>query len=728
MLLSTDKQILQWLDEAFQNFQPHEQYLKRNQGFPLPRYCKLTSIIEGEDKLRIPLLDFDVKLQCETILIEAKKEEGRNRGLFATVKGMGGGKTRSLYELNYYFLNNTDPSVFPMTITFNSRWGFRGNDSSSVKRINDVYILEIVVRMLSVFYGESYSRVRDLVYPLKTIATEAATHVLSAVVLHMITKLEEKTHTQISTFILMLDEIVKLHTRLKLITYDEVDSFMRSIREILLDTSIRPNLSQGLVVSSLSLSPVGKTSSSRSITPINSPMELNSSQIVDEVWKPRMETFFDHHNVSRNTRADLYRRLEIIASSMNSIPRIVEDATTAIEEQLQVQSPPAGFRSIYEWFHQFVHSVIDKMKRTLAVKYLPTTISLNHLYPVVFDKLIGLANPHIPVMELIEHSAYTNTIKSFPLLEADAKKVTIIPTASFAWLTKDDTGCLQDAEANGILRNMASIMKTVTVKGQKEGKLLEEFVHDFLMLRLLVLSSTSMPVRESICDRPFCIYDLLSIPREKFRFLPGAIKSKLNKRIGEVDYDEGIEPHTMENKLCYNGNGSIPDAWLDEIQSVLSGRNRFYVIKGHPDDAFDCLLVYYPEGEDPYFYFIETKSKDLSIGTKAREGEEKVSHQYKIVNDTIGRLFPVSTNLVNERNSPSAPYTAVRRALQNRQFLYIYLTTHPQPFSHKEDFCVVLGDCETKRFLSFAYDVYRAARTTNSKEGIDRVDGRFEWL
>jgi hypothetical protein len=263
---------------------------------------------------------------------------------------------------------------------------------------------------------------------------------------------------------------------------------------------------------------------------------------------------------------------------------------------------------------------------------------------------------------------------------------------------------------------MANIMKTVTVSGQEEGKLFEEFVKDFLMFRLLVLSSTSMPVRASISNRPFCIGDLLSIPREgNFRLLPDAIQSKLDKEVGEVHISRGIKKHHMKNKLC--SYGSIPNAWLDEIQSVLSGRKQFYVIKGHPDDAFDCLLVYYPEGEDPYFYFIETKSNDLSIiGTKACEGEEKVSRQYKIVNDTIGRLFPVSTNLVNERNSPSAPYTAVRRALQNRQFLYIYLTTHPQPFSHKEDCCVVLGDRETKRFLSFAYDVYRTARTTNSKD------------
>jgi hypothetical protein len=250
--------------------------------------------------------------------------------------------------------------------------------------------MAIVERMLSIFYGAQYLDMKAMVCSLldeidikNRINMKS---VLSATILHMITKLETRTGIKISTFILMLDEFVTFLRDLRL-DDEEISTYTTNLRSMILNESIiRKDLAQAIVISSLEVSPVVDRDNNRDVHAINIPKELNCTQIVNAIWKPRMAPFLDSHNVSAEIQEQLFRRMEIVASSMNTIPRIVEVATEVIEQETKVVTPPTSIESIDDWFHQFLCDVMDEMREILIQKYAINSIPLHCLCPVVFEK------------------------------------------------------------------------------------------------------------------------------------------------------------------------------------------------------------------------------------------------------------------------------------------------------------------------------------------------------
>ena len=105
--------------------------------------------------MNIPLLGFNRTAYAEQILQQCEAEpDPRFKQLFATVRGMGGGKTRALEEIRreLYFRDG----VLALAITFNSDWEARrlGFDSWNNFNVTPAvfYSLSVISRMASMFY------------------------------------------------------------------------------------------------------------------------------------------------------------------------------------------------------------------------------------------------------------------------------------------------------------------------------------------------------------------------------------------------------------------------------------------------------------------------------------------------------------------------------------------------------------------------------------------------
>jgi hypothetical protein len=71
--------------------------------------------MEATSYFKFPLVD----------LKALSKPAGRRKPLIGLLRGTGGGKTRSIYEIKYYFLHDDEvKDTLAISITYNSDWSY----------------------------------------------------------------------------------------------------------------------------------------------------------------------------------------------------------------------------------------------------------------------------------------------------------------------------------------------------------------------------------------------------------------------------------------------------------------------------------------------------------------------------------------------------------------------------------------------------------------------------
>eukprot|EP01042_Synura_sphagnicola_P003959 gene3959-biopygen4263 len=269
---------------------------------------------------------------------------GREKPVFAAVRGSGGGKTRAFTEIRRELLRRENTLV--MMITFNSDW-----DASEVKDVwpgvtyPDVsYALSVVSRMAAMFFNQNLDDVYSLIEPslessfsINRLKLVSGKKIIAQFIVWMIYRIRQY-RPSVDTFILLADEVVRMETSIKE-RFGGINDITSVLRKAVLDRRImiRPPFSTdpavedsvlnvALVLSSLETSPIGESVSTRPVQAIILPAALDYKEVVSKIWAPSIQN--RHGANQRKLSRDESFMLELVASTVNNIPRLVEYSNT----------------------------------------------------------------------------------------------------------------------------------------------------------------------------------------------------------------------------------------------------------------------------------------------------------------------------------------------------------------------------------------------------------------
>ena len=169
--------------------------------------------------LAITLIDFDSKKAVnECLEISREPGDGRTKAVYVTVRGSGGGKTRSLEEMQRVLL--LEEGVLSIAITFNNLWTYDcGKENwieAKVKCRNLYHLISVIARMASVVFDVQFGAVKRLfheeLHSLDKSYQTKPDQLLRYFIRYMIERI--LPNRNINTFILLIDEVVLFETGL----------------------------------------------------------------------------------------------------------------------------------------------------------------------------------------------------------------------------------------------------------------------------------------------------------------------------------------------------------------------------------------------------------------------------------------------------------------------------------------------------------------------------------
>jgi len=234
-----------------------------------------------------------------------------------------------------------------MMITFNSDW--------DVSAVTDIwpgvtlpgvsYALSVVSRMAAMFFGCEFRITRRKMEKsitksatvIEFLEDESGSRIIAQFIVWMIYRIRQD-RPSVDTFILLADEVVRMETSIKE-RYGGIKDITSFLRGALLDNliMIRPPFSTDqavedsvlkitLALSSLETSPTGGSTSNRPIVPIILPAALDYKEVVSKIWSPSINN--KRGASQKQLSRDESFELELVASTINNIPRLVEYANT----------------------------------------------------------------------------------------------------------------------------------------------------------------------------------------------------------------------------------------------------------------------------------------------------------------------------------------------------------------------------------------------------------------
>eukprot|EP01035_Chromulina_nebulosa_P020408 gene20408-26485_t len=223
----------------------------------------------------------------------------RKKPLLAVVRGQGGGKSRCIEELKLSL--NSRENVLALAITFNHKTVFNEIEIWDTNEWDIFSALLHLSRIASSFYEENFT---DILIRIKnTFSTTIKPYGQSI-----------KTLVILVEEVMKFEEIVKTSKVLNMADFFEANSVLRSalLNEYILGDRI---VNVALVVSSLQIKPLGKSTSGREIEALELPESLNPNKLI-KLWIAR--------NVYKDLDNDTIKRFEFFATSINSNPRMCE--------------------------------------------------------------------------------------------------------------------------------------------------------------------------------------------------------------------------------------------------------------------------------------------------------------------------------------------------------------------------------------------------------------------
>eukprot|EP01041_Mallomonas_annulata_P004014 gene4014-7994_t len=613
---NTNNQFQNFFDLIFENDIPLQILCKKNVPLEdISQYEVPGCIMENAvDKMSMALIDFDPAFYAKEILETSRIVPGpRLKPFHATVKGMGGGKTRGLEEIRRELL--LEEGVLSIAITFNSHWEVcdQFDNWRDIVGNDDVasYALSMVSRMASMFYDIKLSAIVRRIIRSLTAEDIDAQSVIHGFIQHMVHKIS--TYRHVHTCILMMDEIVRMDKYFK-------TRISSSIWRETLGTVININgsiLNVGLVVSSLDIAPLGITTSTRTIHFITLSNNLNVTRIVDDMWN------------FKNITSDERFTLCLLAATVNSVPRLVEYAKVAIQDVLTIRKSESATLTKDD-----IRVVVESIIKRVKVGYRIRQPSDKLLKKIIFGEVVSLKNKG--VRSGITHSIITNSVEPVDLDDHVIESV----ESSFMMLMSISYKSHLKELNNGFLAMMNAITE---FRVNEVGFILEVISFEWMKCRIVVCNASK---------KDLSLASLLGLSKER---LDVVISPKYKK--------------IMSTKIL-TGNLQIKElsalATKDALDAVeFKVDSQLILIKPFQGERWDiCLKTYLTNQSTPFYTFVELKSIDESEAnfkkiSKIVEGEitletfPKNGTQYNATNIMMQNASNFMYIYINTYNSDS---------------------------------------------------------------------------
>jgi len=617
------------------------------------------------------LVGFDPSDWAQRIEVSAARSDkvyGREKPVFATVRGSGGGKTRAFTEIRRELLKRSN--IMVLMITFNSKW-----DVSAEKDVwpgvtyPDVsYALSVVSRMAAMFFGcelrvthkkmkKSITKSANLIEFLEK--DESGSRIIAQFIVWMIYRIRQY-RPSVDTFILLADEVVRMETSIKE-RYGGIEVITSVLRQALLQARImiRPPFSTdqavedsvlkiALALSSLETSPIGESVSTRPVEAIILPAALDRKEVVGKIWTPSIQN--RHGANQKKLSRDESFKLELVASTINNIPRLVEYANT-----------------------YFVNYGCENVNGTL-ISYLVGNVSFcikgwrpfptsSVLRGNIFNTQLPLSDPGLK--EAITFSIITNSVPVFDETSSlNSLETNIFMLNKAASATNSEIGKSVHKGLTNILESLQS------VNTKNLGSIFEILVYNWLKIRLDVAAATfseSVTLETIFALEP----DMTLLPEEWYTLLVQPLK------LGHL-----MKTFTLSIDSHFDQMGSRLE--LENIQ-VTRGY-PVVLIQPTPKESYDVgLKVLLPDRDTPVYIFIELKSRDVVEGRVPN----RIQRQYK--------------------GPPPSQYYHTATVMDGTEFLYIFMSTRVDE-SRTVDRCILLGQTAVYRFMGQVKGLYEALR------------------
>ena len=672
--------------------------------------------------MSIPLLNLNPSALAHKVLTAAEMEpDTRSKPVCATVRGQGGGKTRALEEIRRAILG-TRPNVLPIAITFNKDSDSDIDSWGAVETPQLYYALSLVARMASSFYDISFAKARNLL--LLSLPALIEFGVLNFEDLHILMIREfvvimmeaMSAHNRtVDTFVLLIDEAVRMERKMQ-----SMKSFQRQLDGDVQMTSVisaallnkkltfspsggQPHqpINAALLISSLQVSPVGKSPSSRDVEPIVLAESLDPHTILEKIWHP----CFKHRSSLSKKEADT---LLLIAAMVNTLPRMVESVDTFFR---------TGNNSNVPIDEQLVSDLLIYLMEKTNSRYSGFTLpSPGLLYASIFGQKVMLEEQG--VMEAIQDSIFTNSLDSFSPTSVIQPKVSILMLCAAASHSKLETSNMLTKE---LTDTYSSLVDQIIASTKNDvGRLLEVAGYHWLRFRLRLLSNMGLH-HETNCGRLLGLDAAIAAGSLSYNLEALLSTPVINSAQRRISF------HTM-TKRSYGATGMRKV--IDELEGLKYEADTI-VIRPHPKEAFDlCLKVFRPDSSHPAINALTTTAPIPAVALAASSAQRPLY----IFIDFKSATEPVSSSLRKKRKLPKGgkQYDHVRKMLQeaglveesgtseeqfSTNFLYVYMCTH-NISTFQEGNALCMGRDDTLKFFGPLASLYQTGRSVLGVPGV----------
>jgi len=338
----------------------------------------------------------------------------------------------------------------------------------------------------------------------------------------------------ITHFVLLVDEtaagddFIRKHYELR-----DVTSTLRNgmLSCPIFKPSTKDRLHVGLVMTSLELTPIGRTLSNRDVLPLRLPQSLSPELIIQDWWSKKT-------NFSPAV-------LNIAASVFASVPRVVQIA--------------AFYLPKVKTFEELVQKVCTKVNTRYTGLVLPGDPSLMHA--MVFKQQVALSED---IMYCIKRSIFVNSLTSF---EDETK---IVPESNLVMLMAAASN-----SPGTVFGGLVSKMLTFGPLLEQAGDALEMLLYRWMNLRIAVLA-TSQQKKEVTLATLLQFREVMS---------PISLVEQTVKG-GMFVADMNDNP----KRLKYSSR-THPKEFADEIAGLVS-KGQVQIYLSSKGDAFDFLLLF----------------------------------------------------------------------------------------------------------------------------------------
>jgi hypothetical protein len=621
----------------------------------------------------------------------------RIKNVIMTVRGSGGGKTRMLEEIRRKVNERYDGVA--IAVTFNNL-----TDYNSIKErfiINHHHhhdcgafnlILSIICRLCCIIYGYSFE---ESVLRMKNLqfldSLDMNCDILQLFIQHIINQIT-KNGTKLKDFILMIDEVARIDDG-----SGSLNSALSIITKAMLNTPFKSfdgnPIRTALILSSLVITPYGtSTDSSRKIRTLQLPPELNVDDVLNKWWLPLLSSK-DKTKLKVASLSDWDKfKLRLLANTINTLPRALEEAGTNIMNRLQCKDAIDD---------ELISSVFDSIKKML--QYYATGVTgdmspvlFGHSTPKYLYHLIYMGNRiklDPSIMQLLRFSVYSNSLKTIGASESIFPKGSILMIIALAECANEEVVgnlLLPSSCFMNTYRSMQNVLKKS--KDHQDGDALESVGINWLQTRLAVAKSygkTSIKLSELFA---------INIEIDSEIFLP-AHSSYWN------DDDEMMLPP------LYKDN----EDFMTKFDTIEETRDLM-MLKSCPDQQWDSMIITSiidpidGKKTSPFVIFIEFKSWQTKASIPSTRQQNL--DQY----DVVMKLH----KFLNSKDCTTRCYDSSQSlALKDGQFIYIYLTTYPKIKKRTtQPNLYITDEAEAKQFFGMLFPFYQTVRSSIDSQQI----------